>query len=120
MRDRRFQYLLALTCARFGHAFVSGDFLIIDEAHNLADQISSFYEISVDCFARRGRAADRPGAKLLSRERSEWKEGFTKLFENSGLATNTDHERVAISAVRDSMTNNQSSAGSAQIVGNGL
>jgi Rad3-related DNA helicase len=39
----------ALTCARFGHAFVSGDFLIVDEAHNLADQISSLYEISVDC-----------------------------------------------------------------------
>jgi Rad3-related DNA helicase len=39
----------ALTCARFGHAFVSGDYLIIDEAHNLADQISSLYEISVDC-----------------------------------------------------------------------
>jgi Rad3-related DNA helicase len=39
----------ALTCARFGHPFVSGDFLIVDEAHNLADQISSLYEISVDC-----------------------------------------------------------------------
>jgi Rad3-related DNA helicase len=39
----------ALTCARFGHAFVSGDLLIVDEAHNLADQISSLYEVSVDC-----------------------------------------------------------------------
>jgi hypothetical protein len=39
----------ALTCARFGHPFVSGDFLVIDEAHNLGDQISSLYEVSVDC-----------------------------------------------------------------------
>jgi ATP-dependent DNA helicase DinG len=41
----------ALTCARFGHAFVSGNFLIIDEAHNLPDEISSLYEIAVDCSA---------------------------------------------------------------------
>jgi Rad3-related DNA helicase len=39
----------ALTCARFGHAFVSGDFIIVDEAHNLADQISGLYEVSIDC-----------------------------------------------------------------------
>ncbi len=39
----------ALTCARFGHRFVSGDFLIVDEAHNLADQIAALYEVSVDC-----------------------------------------------------------------------
>lgn len=39
----------AFTCARFGHAFVSGDFLVADEGHNLGDQISSLYEVSVDC-----------------------------------------------------------------------
>jgi Type III restriction enzyme, res subunit len=39
----------ALTCAQFGHAFVSGDLLIVDEAHNLADQISSLYEVLIDC-----------------------------------------------------------------------
>jgi ATP-dependent DNA helicase DinG len=39
----------ALTCARFGHPFVSGDFLVADEAHNLADQISGLYEVTIDC-----------------------------------------------------------------------
>lgn len=39
----------ALTCARFGHPFVSGDFLVIDEGHSLTDQISSLYEVTVDC-----------------------------------------------------------------------
>ena len=37
----------ALTCARYGHAFVAGDLLFVDEAHKLNDEICALYKIVV-------------------------------------------------------------------------
>jgi Rad3-related DNA helicase len=36
-----------LTCARYGHDFVRSDLIFIDEAHTLADQVCSLYEVRI-------------------------------------------------------------------------
>jgi Rad3-related DNA helicase len=37
----------ALTCARFGHEWVRGDLLFVDEAHKLNDEICRLYEVVI-------------------------------------------------------------------------